>query len=42
MIDLIELSKDMTRFLREDQYFVTLNILSNRKALSTDRPKDPA
>lgn len=37
---LIELSSEITRFLSEDQYLVTLNILSSRSALSTDRPKE--
>lgn len=41
MIDLIELSRDITRLRKEDQYFVTLNILRSRRALSTDKPKEP-
>lgn len=41
MIDLIEFNNDITKFLNDDQYLVTLNILSKRKALNTDRPKDP-
>lgn len=41
MIDLIELSREMTRFLSEDQYFVTLKMRSRRKARSTESPKDP-
>lgn len=41
MIDLIELSSEMTRFLNDDQYFVTLKMRSRRKARSTDRPNDP-
>lgn len=41
MIDLIELSSDITRFRRDDQYFVTLNIRSKRRALNTDKPNDP-
>ena len=42
MMDLIELKSEITKFLREDQYFVTLNILNNLNALKTDRPNDPA
>ena len=34
----IELRREMTRFLSEDQYLVTLNILSNLNALNTDSP----
>lgn len=41
MIDRMELSNEMTRFLRDDQYLVTLNILSRRNARSTDRPNEP-
>lgn len=41
MIDLIELSSDITKLRNEDQYLVTLNILSSRKALSTEKPKEP-
>lgn len=41
MIDLIEFSKDITRFRKDDQYFVTLNILNNLSALKTDKPNDP-
>lgn len=41
MMDLIELSNEMTRFRSEDQYFVTLNIRRSRRARSTDRPNDP-
>lgn len=41
MIDLIEFNNDITKFLNDDQYLVTLNILSKRKALNTDRPNDP-
>ena len=37
-IDLIELSKDITRFRRDDQYFVTLKILNSLSALRTDNP----
>ena len=37
-MDLIELSRDITRFLRDDQYFVTLKILNSRSALRTDNP----
>jgi hypothetical protein len=42
MMDLIELSKEITRFRSEDQYTVTLNIRSSLKALNTDKPKEPA
>ena len=38
----IELNNEMTKFLREDQYFVTLKILKSRKALRTESPKEPA
>lgn len=41
MIDLIELSRDITKLRKDDQYFVTLNIRSNRRALNTDKPNDP-
>lgn len=41
MIDLMELSSDITRFRNEDQYFVTLNIRRSLRALNTDRPKEP-
>lgn len=41
MIDLIEFNNDITKFLNDDQYLVTLNILSKRKALNTERPNDP-
>ena len=37
-MDRIELRREMTRFLSEDQYFVTLNILSSLSALNTDSP----
>ena len=39
-MDLMELSKEMTRFRREDQYLVTLNIRRRRSALRTERPKE--
>lgn len=41
MMDLIELSNEITKFLRDDQYLVTLKILSKRKARRTERPKEP-
>ena len=41
MMDLIELSNDITRFLSDAQYFVTLKMRSSLKALSTERPNDP-
>lgn len=37
----IEFKSDITRFRSSDQYFVTLNMRSRRKALNTDRPNDP-
>ena len=37
-IDRIELRREMTRFLRDDQYFVTLKILKSLRALNTDNP----
>ena len=40
-MDLIEASKEMTKFLSDDQYFVTLNIRSSRSALKTENPNDP-
>ena len=42
MIERIELSKEMTRFRRDDQYFVTLKMRKSLRALKTDRPKEPA
>lgn len=41
MMDLIELSRDITRLRSEDQYLVTLKIRNNRRARNTDNPKDP-
>lgn len=41
MMDLIELSNEITRFLNEDQYLVTLKMRRSRKALSTDNPNEP-
>lgn len=41
MIDRMELSRDITKLRKEDQYFVTLNIRSKRRALNTDNPNDP-
>lgn len=41
MMDLMELSNEMTRFLNDDQYFVTLKMRSNRNALKTDKPNEP-
>ena len=37
-MDLIELRSDITKFLNEDQYFVTLKILKSLRALKTDNP----
>ena len=37
-MDRIELRSEMTRFLSDDQYLVTLNILNSRSALNTDNP----
>ena len=42
MIERIELSREMTRFRRDDQYFVTLKMRKSLRALKTDRPKEPA
>ena len=42
MMERMELKRDITRFLKEDQYLVTLKILNSLKALNTERPKDPA
>lgn len=42
IIERIEFNKEITRFRNDDQYLVTLNILSNLKALSTDNPKEPS
>lgn len=41
MMDLIELSREITKLRSSDQYFVTLKMRSNRKARNTDNPKDP-
>ena len=41
IIDLIELSNDITRFLKDDQYLVTLKIRRRRKARRTEKPNDP-
>lgn len=41
MIDLIEFNNDITKFLSDDQYLVTLNILSKRNARSTESPNEP-
>lgn len=37
----IELSSEITRFLRLAQYLVTLKILKSLRARRTDRPKEP-
>lgn len=37
----IELSREMTRFLRLAQYLVTLKILRSRRARRTEKPKEP-
>lgn len=37
-IDRMELRRDITRFLSEDQYFVTLKILKSLSALKTESP----
>ena len=42
IIDLMELSNDMTKLRREDQYLVTLKIRKSRRARRTDKPKEPA
>ncbi|TMW46699.1 hypothetical protein DOY81_008219 [Sarcophaga bullata] len=41
MMDLIEFNNEITRFRNDDQYLVTLNIRSKRKALKTDKPNEP-
>lgn len=41
MMDRIELSSEMTRFLSEDQYLVTLKMRRSRRARSTDSPNEP-
>lgn len=40
MMDLIELKSEITRFLKDDQYFVTLNILKSLRARRTERPNE--
>jgi len=40
MMERMEERREITRFRREDQYFVTLNIRRRRRARRTDRPKD--
>ncbi|KAL3280078.1 hypothetical protein HHI36_017584 [Cryptolaemus montrouzieri] len=40
-MDLIELSSEMTRLRRDDQYLVTLKIRSSLNARSTENPKEP-
>lgn len=40
MMERIEASSEMTKFLSDLQYLVTLNIRSNLSALRTDRPKE--
>lgn len=42
MMDFIELSKETTRFRKEDQYTVTLKMRNSLNALRTERPKEPA
>ena len=37
-IERIELRSEMTRFLNDDQYLVTLKILRSLRALNTDNP----
>lgn len=41
IIDLIEFSNDITRFRKDDQYLVTLNMRNNRSARNTDKPNEP-
>ena len=41
-IDFNDAKRDTTRFLKDDQYVVTLKILNSLNALRTERPKDPA
>lgn len=40
IIDRIEFSNEMTKFRSDDQYAVTLNIRSKRKARNTDKPNE--
>ena len=42
MMERIELSNDMTKFRKDDQYLVTLKIRSNLRARRTDKPNEPA
>lgn len=41
IMDLIELSNDITRFLNDDQYLVTLKIRRRRRARRTEKPNEP-
>lgn len=41
IIERIEFNNEMTRFLSDAQYLVTLNILNSLNALSTEKPKEP-
>lgn len=41
MMDRMELSNEMTRFLNDDQYLVTLKIRNNLNARRTDKPNEP-
>lgn len=41
IMDLIELSNEITRLRRDDQYLVTLKIRKSRRARSTEKPKEP-
>ena len=41
MMERIDASNDITRLRNEDQYLVTLNIRSKRRARSTEKPNEP-
>ena len=40
-MDLIDAKREMTKFLKDAQYLVTLNILNSLRARRTENPKDP-
>ncbi len=42
IMERMELSKEMTKLRREDQYLVTLKMRKSLRALKTERPKEPA
>lgn len=41
MMDRIEFNSEITKFLSDDQYLVTLKIRNRRRARNTDKPKEP-